>query len=1374
MKRPPLLPILLVGLVGYVAYLAWDGRESKRSEKPFTLLERARALRIERPDDITLAHSMLTRALDQAPGRALEIELLTERAELREQTGAYNLARRDYERLIELEPDDLSLPQKLAGVLLRLNDTQGANAIWLDLLARQPGNGWFRSQAAQIDLDAWQLELDALEDELGTYLSATTLDELRPELLRLVHLPTPDPATSGILARFEPLLPEAAFEHLSLEAPRLRQMLADIRAEFAASLKGGANRYNVFTVLSSLSASGRFSNAVDFGLAALAFDASKQHPGTVQALALALNRLGRAKAATLAVNSVRDKDVEWYASFLDGWCDILYTGESWAQLYSAADLVRARAAQSPDNLSRTALAQYYKGIAAFETGRDEEAVQSLRAFIASRRAGPQVEARGRAFEACTTALERLGRDAEVLSMMRTWCDVAPQSSPRPWLFRADLAADDPGRSLAEANFLARAINAEPGLDEELRTRLLEATARGLEENAVDIPNMAFQSRQNERWYPSADVSPMVLFELAQHYLRRGEPAGAELTLARLTRDLPNFVPAYDERARAQLIMKHDLDYASALVSRLEISGPHGPTQDALRDLAGGLVGENLPGALLARWMHMDPAFTGAIEVARQLLDDGRDAEAFFTLNSVDRSRFTDADRLLYSQVLVRLERFDAILTATDPIGDKGGAWLQANVLRVLAAAKTNKPAALREALDHLEDLELTWTKGSDVDTNARLAFQALLESPHRAELERWADLLATTPGIRSGARMNQAALVAVLAEDFTQADDWLLRADGLSLDGAPLAGRLVLATLADDETRIARAVRDLRRESPAWFTLVTPAYLAGLELRFGEARAVLATELEKDPTDARIWLASAAIDAIAGVAPTSTEGAYTKLGDREPKLWLGPEAAARLPVIASAPKAVGRRILTLLLTADAPVWKAWTQDRVADKGLADLLGPFGTELQLDLALEAGRLSMPDLTRARQRFPSYIPFWDLFEDLTLDEVGRIDHPRMIAARSERRTASVPPRGGQPPTEVDLLLDESWSALDAGQVAVAYAKAVAAAQADPTSPAVQLNLARTAAAQDQGLVAQTAYLTYLLENALEREERSEVFGELVALGRPFTKQQLADLEAAYPNAPEPKLAATIRDMTQPDEINDALSTLERFANKSAALEDLSLGSSRAWFDMFLLYSADRALAFVDRQLEKNPRHVTTWIQKAAALDALGQRDAALELLRSTIEMSPDPAAAIALADLLADIGGPHEEVAATLNLARRSPDRADFEDLLEFIATKSLANNGDIYADQAIERMAKLLDKPELMGVERAQVHRRLGIVYLHRAKPGDGTRAIPHLEVAKAKPGDALDQDLLIALRNLAARLDGELAKLAEAQAKERAALEAEG
>ena len=193
-------------------------------------------------------------------------------------------------------------------------------------------------------------------------------------------------------------------------------------------------------------------------------------------------------------------------------------------------------------------------------------------------------------------------------------------------------------------------------------------------------------------------------------------------------------------------------------------------------------------------------------------------------------------------------------------------------------------------------------------------------------------------------------MVEVLAGNPTEAEAWLVRADGLSTTGAPLAGRLILAVLADDEARIARAVRDLRRETPPWTSSATPVYLAGLEQRYGEARALVEAGLQNDPTASRLWLASAALDALAGVSASSTNANVTTIPGLDPAAWLGPEAAQRLPRIAGASEPFARRVLALLLATDAPVWHAGSANRAADRTFTEQLGPFAAELQLDQRL----------------------------------------------------------------------------------------------------------------------------------------------------------------------------------------------------------------------------------------------------------------------------------------------------------------------------------------------------------------------------------------------------------------------------------------
>ena len=236
---------------------------------------------------------------------------------------------------------------------------------------------------------------------------------------------------------------------------------------------------------------------------------------------------------------------------------------------------------------------------------------------------------------------------------------------------------------------------------------------------------------------------------------------------------------------------------------------------------------------------------------------------------------------------------------------------------------------------------------------------------------------------------------------------------------------------------------------------------------------------------------------------------------------------------------------------------------------------------------------------------------------MQAVGRNNHPYMLQVRRERRAAGVPPRGGKPASAVELALDASWIAALQGKSEVALEKAQEAAQLDPMAPAVQLNLAR-AAAPLKPAIAQTAYLAYLLGTPLQGPELTQLFGELTALGLPLSKAQLDELKAKYPDAPEPVLARVALNMGQPAEINASLNTLEAFAKSHPALDDLSLGASQAWFDFIVRFSPERALEMAELQLDKNPRHIDPLVQRATGIDLLGDRQAALDLLRLTARM------------------------------------------------------------------------------------------------------------------------------------------------------------
>ena len=310
-----------------------------------------------------------------------------------------------------------------------------------------------------------------------------------------------------------------------------------------------------------------------------------------------------------------------------------------------------------------------------------------------------------------------------------------------------------------------------------------------------------------------------------------------------------------------------------------------------------------------------------------------------------------------------------------------------------------------------------------------------------------------------------------------------------------------------------------------------------------------------------------------------------------------------------------------------------------------------------------------------------------------------------------------------------------------------------------------MARTTAPQ----LSQKSYLQYLLgeEWLVAGEERTTLLDELLSLPTPLPRTTLESLVARFPDAPEPVLASARLDVAD-ESLAAAFERLETFTSSHAALESLSRGSSRPWFDFLLSYSPARALDFTDAQLDLAPRWLEPWIQRALALEASARRDDALALWRSLARMTPDSRVARGHAALVASTGGSHEEVTKALNLARRGADAALYSGLVDFINARSLANVGELYFDPAIAGLEKLLATKETPGVSRTAIERRLGTTLLHRARTGDGPRAAKLLKAIAERETDPLERDLLTGLANLGLNLDRELAKQAEAQAEEEA------
>jgi len=1358
MKKTTWLIAIPLGLVGLAAWGGWRAFDVRENESAFGLLEEARALIAESPEKAVLAQRMLDRGLALEPPPALTEALLTERAELRTDTGARALALDDWRRIAAMHPDDDAIKLQIAGLESQLGNRDRALEIYQSILDAKPTNGWVRSFVAyENESTARGLELATLAS-LEELVSPADLQWLRPVLSRLVRLPEGSAVREGLLSELAMRFDDDVLAVLRPAIATLTEDFLGIREDLAASLQNSVNRNNLAGMIDLYYQSDRYEDCVDFGLAALPFATSLDHPRTIQDLALALNSLGRPKAAAEIVNrAVADKPT-WHVDFLDDWCSILCAAENWQQLENAATQLMRSPGTNKANSNQESDGAFYFGLATFHQGRNSAAVGALKQFITSRTAGPQPDAIGWAWSTIAQAQTNLEDKDAASSAWRSCAQAAPDYSAQAWLEWSRSAAKNPQAGMSESEALAHVIALDPTSAAMRLQPFIAAGQRGLQLRGIELPALAAKLKSEGRWYPQGTTPIYTLYALALLQLEAGEPAGAGIIYQRILRDLPTFVPALDGLALTRLLLNEPLAQAEVMLDRLALTGPDPVVLAGLKDLSGKLEGQELPPALLQRWMELDPGFVGATELARTLASIGRTTEALVTLSAVPRNLFNDRDRVLFAEILTGLGDASRVLEATQGVSPKGPYMLRAALLRTQAAVALADFDQLMAAIESIESLQPQVEPGSPEDALVESAFSSLLAARLGPAVLRFSRVFATASGARNGRRMNLAALAEVLFGDPAKALDWVNAADALSHDGSSIVGRLVLAEALDDVEVERATMRDLRSEAPEWVGEVELALMSALEGRTGEARAAIDTLLEESPSDSRLWLARSALDAI---VPLGAEPDYASAA-----ALLGTAAVKPLERIASLGAQGGRRLLTILLASSAPVWDAWAINLVHGPIQQALLGPYAVELDARSQLAKGDLegARTSLMEGANRWKAFLPFWDLNEDLTLAKYGRPDHPAVVSLRRKRRQAGAPPRGGKPPSASELALDASFEAAAGGEMAEAFVQAKQARKSAPNAAAPRLNLARVA--RDLApKVSQTAYLDYLLGEdwALETSEVHELLAELVSLSVPLHPEALEALMQRYPNAPEPVLAQAKLDLETAG-LEVAFERLETFTESHPALESIAVGTSRPWFDFLLAYSPARALDFASVQLELDPHWLEPWAQKAEALGATGQLEASLDLWRILAEMSPSPTVALGHAAIVASLGGDHKEVLDALRLARQGAMADANSGLIEFITARSLANIGDVYFEQAINKLDVLLTAKETPGVSRTEIKRRLGTTLLHRAAPGDGPRAVALLLAASKEEEDSLERDLLIGLSNLGRNLESELKNRAEREA----------
>ncbi len=1337
-----LLVLATLGLVGLARITL---RHMDRT--PTQRLDDARRVLDNPVPDLQRALTELEQALmgaRTAEDTRLEAEILTTRGDVYQRMLATTKARDDFARVQDLDPEAQGIASKLLLLDYHNREYEQGLAYSDELLAADPENVFAQTYRGRFLVRIADLRMDAAR----TLVHDTLPDEPSVRAIAIVELLTgidpDDPGRLALVHELRGLFPEH-------EEPRVRQLLriiedatvlvADARGTLAASFGNVLQQDAVAQYVEILDRAGYVHEAVDFGLAASQVEFVGNDPPTLRLIVDALVSIGRADAACDLIEERMSKRVLPNTLFLRSWCEALREAGRWTRLVSVAGQLR----QQGDVLDK-ALASFYTGYAFAERNNYRQAGPPFQDYV-----GALTEGVPRPIPDVRAYIERVlgkralesGQTNAGLGHLKQAVKLSPEADGEAWIEIADAQAKvDPGDLLSVEVALTHAIRVLPERISELETRWRTIGEANLGPDAGTLQQQIDALQRRGLCTPPVSVGPYELFRLAEFYAQRGSPPCVIAATQRLLADYPGFLPALDLLIAAALETQNWSLAGTHLLERLRRGGPHAPTQVAIAALPPGA----LTRAQQFELMQLDPSRMGRLTVVRHLRAAGEQERALGGLLSMSRSDLRDDGRILAGDLLLDVGRYTDALRTLALIEDTSPYYDQALQRRIRAAALAGSGEQVDELLTTMSDTPL--------DRKALLeAVDDLWRNRLFEQAQRLLDVLDSDPETRGTDVLLRIGMNALLAGDRRAALEAFDRAEAFDRSGQAALGRLIVAVESRQWDVLPVYVRELLATQFQADELGS-VVLAALDERLDEAWQQCSQLVAAHPNDPLCYVLKAAIQTIR-VEPVERAPAIGETGFQALAGLLFGE-----PTYSTDP----RQTLVQLLASRQPDWRGWSAASWQERGSGPEGSVWANYLAALTLTSDGRLA--DAARLAnstvKRWSDFRPIWSLLEDITAKQLGRLDHPQLVALRQERRQAI----GDEPGEEAEEALARAYVLQRNGQVDRALSEARKAVELDGTHLSAlrllaelheqnerwrdAMELYRKTALTAPRAVAHEFVADYIefLERAHAKAPthvpRASVAAELEILGHRIPDDPLIALARAR----EELVAAGSYSYVR---VKRAYESLDLFRKENAGrpLDELRQGASRAWMQFYAALDPRRAETFIRDELVLQPGSLDLWILHGETLVAQDRWDAAIEHFETVLTMMPDSSTRRHLVRLLADYGSDlerlEEQAAAILGI---DGDPTDVE--VHFHMGRGLARAGGEKLDRGIELLAKLwLQDARTAEIPRADIGRAYGTALLFRGTGRD--RRVAHdvlLEVAPAI-SDPIQRNLAVALGNLA-------------------------
>lgn len=781
MKRLPWILLVAVVALVVLVFRHVSGNIGRGAEE---LLASARAS--AEAGDTGLVLGTLDTALELArnDGDDVLVEaILLERANLLTQRRAFPAARRDYETLLAMDPED---PPFVGARLVTLDvlagDWRAGIESGLALVDEYPKYGVGRLQLARAyDMGADEL-YEAVEDYVSTVLpeepAASALDALR----RATNLP---PGSPSQVEAFHDLLGVFDVEGVLLETERaeavreVSRLRESARREFGASSRNKLGAPAAAALLESMIAAGHDGEASFLARYALgARQGNRRNADFIRSSLEAIIETGRGEEAA-------DLAEEWYTDSGEGWISIqtllsvgqaLHAGQRWEAMGSVGQRLIDSAPSGAGARYFRDSGRFFAGLAAARSGDDVLAEEHL-SMLRAPNANPSIEG---GIRIAFTELARIARADDRLvderTMLERLCNTFPREAGDAWARLAELHAltsSDPEEGLRA---LTQGMLAVPSRADDWSEAWYELARESFDRRGRDLEALASDIRNGRVTLQDLFVRETDGVLVVRELLDRGWPTAARyngLILAEQLRDFPPLVELQFESCVAIGRFDEARDHAVQLLA-WGIGG----------DTAGSFLRRSFEDGTTEPERIYDILREGSPELsalffAAGLLEQGEYARVVEELAFFEEAH-PDGDMELLEPVRARahlaLGRPAKALKALTRLPAESRAYADALPLHAQAVAAAPSDAAFATLLERIEGV-----RGVDSPRRIELA-ERMLERGHGA----WAiELLdgATSEDIVTNARLFDLRALASLVEgDLVRAEEFVARGRAFSQD----------------------------------------------------------------------------------------------------------------------------------------------------------------------------------------------------------------------------------------------------------------------------------------------------------------------------------------------------------------------------------------------------------------------------------------------------------------------------------------------------------------------------------------------------------------------------------------------------------------